>query len=98
MTTTLRVELQVRDYDMWRAAFERDAAGRERHGAREYRIFRPLDDDKTVMLDLDFSDADQADGFLQVMKRDVWPNPEKAPAKLGVPKTRIARMVESHTY
>ena len=41
---TLRVELQVRDYDLWRGAFARDAGGRQRSGVRRYRIFRPVDD------------------------------------------------------
>ena len=51
---TLRVELQVRDYDLWRGAFARDAGGRQRSGVRRYRIFRPVDDPNYVMVDLDF--------------------------------------------
>ena len=96
--TTLRVELEVRDYDRWRAAFEIDAAGRQRHGARRYRIFRPVDDDRRVMLDVDFDSAAQADAFLTVMREQVWPSPEKAPAKIGVPTTSIIEMVESREY
>lgn len=52
--TTLRVELQVRDYDLWREAFESDAGGRQQSGMRRYRIFRPTDDARCVMLDADF--------------------------------------------
>ena len=33
MAATLRVELEVRDYDLWRSAFDKDAGGRERSGA-----------------------------------------------------------------
>jgi hypothetical protein len=95
---TLRVELEVRDYDIWRAAFETDAAGRERNGARRYRIFRPVDDQHRVMLDLDFDSATQADTFLSIMQNQVWPSPQKAPAKIGIPKTSIIDMVESHEY
>lgn len=36
--STLRVELEVSDYDQWREAFEKDAAGRQESGAVEYRI------------------------------------------------------------
>ena len=95
---TLRVELEVRDYDLWRTAFGQDAGGRQRAGARRYRIFRPVDDPKFVMLDIDFDTVDQAERFLEVMRKDVWPSPEKAPAKVGTPETRIVDMVESQEY
>lgn len=95
---TLRVELQVRDYDLWKEAFERDAGGRQRAGVRRYRIFRPTDDPNCVMLDADFDSAKEAEGFLDILRKDVWPDPGKAPAKVGTPKTRIVEMVESKEY
>jgi hypothetical protein len=48
------VELQIRDHGLWRSALDKDAGGRERSGMRRYRIFRPVDNDHEVMLDLDF--------------------------------------------
>jgi hypothetical protein len=98
MTGTLRVELEVRDYDLWRNAFDKDAGGRERSGARRYRIFRPVDNDHEVMLDLDFDTAEEANRFLEILRTEVWSSPEKAPAKIGAPKTRIIDLVESHDY
>lgn len=95
---TLRIELQVRDYDLWRGAFERDAGGRQQSGMRRYRIFRPIDDQKCVLLDTDFDSAKEADAFLETMRRDVWPDPKKAPAKVGTPQTRIVEMVDSKEY
>jgi hypothetical protein len=95
---TLRIELQVRDYDLWRGAFERDAGGRQRSGVRRYRIFRPVEDPNYVMLDLDFDSAKEAEGFLEILRTQVWPSAEKAPAKVGTPKTRIIQMVESNAY
>jgi hypothetical protein len=95
---TLHVELDVRDYDLWREAFGRDAGGRQESGVRRYRIFRPIDDEKHVMLDMDFDSAQEADGFLTVLKNDVWSSPDKAPAKVGMPRARILEMVESHEY
>ena len=97
-TTTLRVELQVRDYDLWRGAFEKDAGGRQQAGMRRYRIFRPADDTRCVMLDADFDTAEQAQAFLDIMQTRVWPDPAKAPAKVGAPMTRIVEMVESKEY
>ncbi len=97
-TATLRVELQVRDYDLWRGAFEGDAGGRQQAGMRRYRIFRPTDDTKCVMLDADFDSSAEAEAFLEIMRTRVWPDPEKAPAKVGTPRTRIVEMVESKEY
>ncbi len=96
--STLRVELEVRDYDMWRNAFAQDAAGRERNGARRYRIFRPVDDERGVLLDVDFDTPEDAGRFLAIMERDVWPSPHKAPAKVGTPRTHILDMVENEEY
>ena len=95
---TLRVELQVRDYDLWRGAFARDAGGRQRAGVRRYHIFRPIDDPNCVMVDLDFDTAKEAQGFLEILRTQVWPSPEKAPAKTGTLTTRIVELVESHEY
>ena len=96
--TTLRLELEVRDYDMWRAAFETDQGDRAGHGMRCYRIFRPLDDQHRVMLDSEFDDPASAERFLETMRTSVWPDPAKAPAKIGQPKTTVLELVESHQY
>jgi hypothetical protein len=96
--TTLRVELQVRDYDLWRSAFGKDEAGRERHGARGYRIFRAADDEHQVTLDVDFVTPEQAQAFLTVMQTEVWPSKDKAPAKVGAPKVRLIELIETLQY
>jgi hypothetical protein len=95
---TLHVELDVRDYDLWRVAFGRDAGGRQEAGVRRYRISRPVDDEKHVMLDLDFDSAREADGFLTILRNHVWSSRDKAPAKVGTPHAQIVELVESHEY
>jgi len=96
--TTLRLELEIRDYDQWREAFRKDAAGRAKNGMRSYRIFRPVDDPHRVMLDGNFDDTATAEHFLQIMRTQVWPDPTKAPAKVGQPRTTLLELVESHDY
>jgi len=95
---TLRLELEVRDFDQWREAFGKDAGHRAENGMRNYRIFRPVDDLHRVMIDGDFDDPAAAEGFLEIMRTQVWPDPAKAPAKLGQPRTTIVELVESHDY
>jgi hypothetical protein len=65
---------------------------------RSYRIFRPVDDEHRVMLDSEFDDAASAQKFLDVMRTQVWPDPAKAPAKVGQPRTAVVELVESHEY
>jgi hypothetical protein len=95
---TLRIDLEVKDYDMWRDAFGKDAGGRGRHGARRHRIFRAVADDRRVTLDIDFDTPSEADAFLSILRNDVWSSSDKAPAKVGMPSAQIIDLVESHEY
>lgn len=65
---------------------------------RSYRIFRPIHDEHRVMIDAEFENADRAEGFVDVMRTKVWPDPEKAPGKVGAADVRIMEMVESKEY
>lgn len=94
---TVRIEHQIHDFDAWKAAFDRDPAGRERSGVRRYRVSRPVDDPAYVMIDLDFDSASEAERFLATM-REVWRSPQAAPALLGSPQARIVEEVESKAY
>lgn len=95
---TLRLELEVRDYDLWRQAFGSDQGHRAENGMRSYRIFRQVGDEHRVAIDGEFDDAATAERFLDIMRTQVWPDPAKAPAKIGQPRTSIVQEVESHRY
>ena len=92
---TLRIDLEVKDYDLWHTAFGKDAGGRSRHGAQRHRIFCAAGDDHQVSLDIDFPTVGEAERFLTVLRTQVWPSPDKAPAKVGAPSARIIEMVEA---
>jgi quinol monooxygenase YgiN len=94
----LRIEFQIRDFDMWKAAFDHDVVGRQQSGVRRYRIFRPIDDPNYIMLDFEFDNASEAEAFLAALRRDVWSSREAAPSLLGTPQTRIVEAVESKEY
>jgi hypothetical protein len=95
---TLRIEHQIHGFEMWKGAFDRLPALRERAGVRNHRIFRPVDDPNYVMIDLDFDSVDAAEAFLAVLHRDVWRSSETAPALVGRPQTRIVEVAESKGY
>jgi hypothetical protein len=94
---TLHIEHPIRDFDTWKAAFERDPAGRERSGVRHYRVLRPIDDPNYIMIDLDFDSVSEAEAFLAAM-REVWRSTAAAPALAGDPQARIVEVVESKDY
>ncbi len=94
---TLRIEHQIHGYEMWRAAFDRLAAIRERAGARNHRISLAVDDPNFIMIDLDFDSADAAETFLGVLRREVWGS-AAAPALAGGVQTRIVEVMESKGY
>lgn len=90
---TLHIEHPVQDFDTWKAAFDRDPAGRQRSGVRAYRVLRPADDPRYVVIDLDFDSIEVAEAFLGIM-RGVWQSPQAAPALGGIPQTQIFTITE----
>ncbi|MDQ0821921.1 hypothetical protein QFZ79_004298 [Arthrobacter sp. V4I6] len=86
---TLQIEHGIKDFDMWKAAFDRDPANRAASGVTAHRISRPVDDPRSVLVELDFGQPGQAEAFLAKLQATVWNSPEAAPALLGAPKTRI---------
>lgn len=90
---TLHIEHGVKDFGMWRGAYLADPLGRERSGVLEARVFRPVDDEHYVMLDLDFATSAEAGDFLARLRSEVWSSPLAAPALSGGPNTRITEKV-----
>lgn len=92
---TVRIEHPIHDYASWRAAFDRDPAGREAAGVRHYRVYRAVDDENYVLVDLDFDTRDTADRFVATM-RGIWKQVEGT--LIGGPRARILECVDEHRY
>lgn len=92
----LQIEHGVRDYAAWKSAFDDDPVGREAGGVRSYRIMRPDDDPRYVIVDLDFATIEEAEAF-QKKLRQLWGDVD---ARLGLesPRARIVDVVESSAY
>ena len=93
---TLQIEHQVRDFSMWRRAFDSDPLDRAGSGVRAFRIYRPVGDDY-VMIELDFETQEAAVMFLARLEEEVWKSGSAAPALVGTPETRIVEIVENTT-
>jgi hypothetical protein len=91
----LRIEHPVRDFDGWKKAFDSDPVGRQKSGVRRYRVLRPIDDPRFVMIDLEFDTVNQAETLLAAM-RVVWGRVQGT--IIMNPQARIVEAVETRDY
>ena len=101
---TLMIEHPIGDFEIWKKAFASDPAGRKQSGVRRYRVFRPIDDPKYVMINLDFDGAAEAEAFLESMRK-VWSRVDLSPGLLRdpgaarvSPRARIVEEVDGYCY
>jgi hypothetical protein len=87
--TTLHIEHPITSYEQWRAAFDRAAALRTDGGVIAQRVGQPIDDDRYVVVQLDFDDALRAASFLDVLRNRIWADPARSPALHGTPRAVI---------
>ena len=94
---TLQLEHAIRDFAMWKAAFDRDPIDRAGLGVRRHRIARPADDPNYVIVELDFETTGEAEAC-QTALAELWRSREAAPALVGAPTVRILEPVEEQRY
>lgn len=90
---TLQIEHGIKDFGMWKEAFDRDPVNREASGVVGHRISQPVDDSHYVVVELDFNQRGQAEQLLANLKSRVWNSSSAAPALNGAPTTRILESV-----
>jgi len=91
---TLHIQHAVTDFDTWRSAFDRFADARLAAGVRAQRVHRPVDDQRFVVIDLDFDSPSDAQAFRSFLTTNVWARPENSPGLAGTPETMILESVE----
>jgi hypothetical protein len=64
----------VGDYAEWKKVFESDPLGREASGVRRYSIERPMDDEHTVIGELEFDSLAEAETFAGRLE-ELWRGP-----------------------
>jgi hypothetical protein len=72
---TLRIEHKIANYEGWKKAFDSDPINRKQSGVKRYRIYRPIDDPKFIIIDLDFDKLDLAQAAEKALLR-IFPNIE----------------------
>ena len=88
----VRIEHPVSNFDDWKRAFDSDPVGRRQAGVRRYRILRPVDDSRFVVVDLELDAEPQAVAMLAAL-RAMWKNVEGR--IIFNPQTRILEVAES---
>ena len=91
---TLSIEHPVTDLSVWKGAFDRFAERRRQGGVCGERVRHPVDDDRYVLIDLDFPSRAQAEQFLGFLQTVVWASRESSPALAGTPQTRLLEPLE----
>lgn len=94
---TLQLEHAIKDFAMWKAAFDRDPIDRRGLGVRRHRVFRPLDDPNYVVVELEFDTTSEAQAGGAAL-RELWGSRQAAPALIGAPRMRIVEAVEDQEY
>lgn len=85
----LHIEHAITDFATWKQAFDRFEPERREAGVVSHTIRQPIDDDRYVVVDLDFPDAASAQRFRDFLTTRVWANPDNSPALAGEPVTSI---------
>ena len=93
----VQLEHPVRDYETWKAAFDRDPVRREASGVRRYEVYRPVDDPNYIVVDLEFAGRREAEAFKLALE-ELWRSPQAAPALGGTPRVRVVDIVETREY
>jgi hypothetical protein len=94
---TLQFEHGIKDFPMWKAAFDRDPIDRRRLGVRRHRVYRPVDDPHYIVGELEFDTAAEAQACADAL-RELWNSRQAAPALVGPPRVRIVETVEDRGY
>ena len=86
---TLRIEHPITDLATWMSAFSAAADMREQIGVRAEHVRHPVGDPTSIVVDLDFDIAEQAETFLELLRTQIWAVPEPSPALAGTPEATI---------
>jgi hypothetical protein len=94
IVVTLQIEHAITDYGTWKQAFDRFADMRRDGGVLCHRIQRPHNDERYVLIELDFGTGEEASKFLDFLTNKVWSTPANAPALVGTPQTRLLDLID----
>ena len=81
--STLHIEHAITDLETWLGAFRRFEEARRGAGVRAQRVCHPVDDEKYIVVQLDFETTEEAEEFKSFLESRIWSNPDASPALEG---------------
>jgi hypothetical protein len=90
----LHIEHQISDVGTWLAAFNQFDDARRDAGVTGQRIHQPIDDEKYIVIQLDFATVEAAEKFKSFLESVVWQSHDLSPGLAGTPTARVLREVE----
>jgi hypothetical protein len=91
---TLLIEHPITDLDTWLGAFNSFAEARKNAGVRRQRVRQPIGDPRYIVVELDFDDAEAAQGFKEFLEGVVWQSTDLSPGLDGTPTARLLEDVD----
>jgi hypothetical protein len=91
---TLHIEHPVSDLTTWLGAFGQFSEARREAGVVGQRMRRPIDDDKYIVVDLDFAAAAEAVKFKNFLETMVWKSHDLSPGLASEPHARMFTDIE----
>jgi len=90
---TLHIENTVRDFDEWKATFDKFERFRIEKRMRGYRLARQVDEPNKVVIDLDFDSVEDATAFRGALQR-IWGTPQSRDQLVAHTPPTIYEVVE----
>lgn len=94
---TLHIENTVRDFDAWKAVFDKYEQSRADKGVRHYRICRSVTEPNQITIDLDFDSAEMAEQFRGHLAK-IWSTPQSREQLVSHGEPRVLDVVVQRTY
>ena len=88
---TLHIEHPISDLGTWLGAFDQFAEARRGAGVTAQRVHQPVDDDRYIVVQLDFTTVEEAEQFKGFLESVVWQSPDLSPGLDGTPLARVLR-------
>ncbi len=89
---TLRIQHAVADFASWKRLFDLDPIDRKKMGVKRYRILRPIDDLKCVIIFLEFEAIEHARATEAALLKLLT---KVEGTVMSKPKSRILEIVEA---
>jgi hypothetical protein len=78
-------------------AFGKFAGARQKVGVCAQRVYQPVDDDRYIVVDLDFDTVDDAVRFKKFLESNVWSSRDASPGLAGTPQARVLQLVSTES-